>query len=333
VGARGPHEHPVLVGRGVLGGALPWPAPGRRFAVTDETVAGLHAGRIPQLAGLVEIPPGEAHKTLATAQAVWEALAAQGATRADHVVALGGGVVGDLAGFCAATYQRGIPVVQVPTTLVAQVDSAYGGKTGVDLPAAKNYVGAYHQPAAVVVDPSTLATLPPAEHAAGYAEVVKTALIAGGALWDRIGSGEPVDDAVILACARTKLASWRRTSATAACGRCSTSGTPSATRSRWSRASAPAPRRGRGARAARRAAPLGPARPARAGRRAARGGGLPTPSTAWIPPRSPRRRGATRSGWGEHTPFVLVEGPGDVRHGRPVAAADLLAAVGELVRP
>ncbi len=83
-----------------------------------------------------------------------------GATRADHLVALGGGVVGDLAGFCAATYQRGIPVVQVPTTLVAQVDSAYGGKTGVDLPQAKNYVGAYHQPAGVLVDPGLLATLP-----------------------------------------------------------------------------------------------------------------------------------------------------------------------------
>ena len=78
----------------------------------------------------------------------------------DHVVALGGGVVGDVAGFCAAIYQRGVPVVHVPTTLVAQVDSAYGGKTGVDLPEGKNYVGAYHQPAAVLADPATLATLP-----------------------------------------------------------------------------------------------------------------------------------------------------------------------------
>ena len=83
-------------------------------------------------------------------------------TRADHLVALGGGVVGDLAGFCAATYQRGVPVVQVPTTLAAQVDSAYGGKTGVDLAEGKNYVGAYHQPAGVLVDPATLATLPAA---------------------------------------------------------------------------------------------------------------------------------------------------------------------------
>ncbi len=102
------------------------------------------------------------------------------------MLAFGGGVVGDLAGFCAATYQRGVPVVQAPTTLVAQVDSAYGGKTGVDLPEAKNYVGAYHQPLAVLADPATLATLPPEELAAGFVEVVKTALIAGGALWERV---------------------------------------------------------------------------------------------------------------------------------------------------
>src|SRR5439155_117275 len=111
----------------------------------------------------VAIPPGERHKTLATVERVQRDLAAAGATRADHVVALGGGVVGDLAGFCAATYQRGIPVVQVPTTLVAQVDSAYGGKTGVDLPEGKNYVGAYHQPAGVLVDVD--AVLPATERA------------------------------------------------------------------------------------------------------------------------------------------------------------------------
>jgi shikimate kinase/3-dehydroquinate synthase len=122
------------------------------------------------------------------------------------MVALGGGVVGDLAGFCAATYQRGMPVVQVPTSLVAQVDAAYGGKTGIDLPEAKNYVGAYHQPVAVIVDPDTLTTLPAAELAAGWAEVLKTALIAGGALWDRVARGEEVDERMILACARTKLA-------------------------------------------------------------------------------------------------------------------------------
>jgi shikimate kinase/3-dehydroquinate synthase len=127
-------------------------------------------------------------------------------TRADHVVALGGGVVGDLAGFCAATYQRGVPVVHVPTTLVAQADSAYGGKTGVDLPEAKNYVGAYHQPAGVLVDPDALETLPAAELAAGWVEVLKTALIAGGSLWQSVAAGEAVDERMILACARTKLA-------------------------------------------------------------------------------------------------------------------------------
>jgi shikimate kinase / 3-dehydroquinate synthase len=199
-------DHPVWVGRGALT-AAPWPLPddSRRFAVTDEAVGALHAGRLAGLAGLVEIPAGEQHKTLATAERVWRALAAQGVRRGDHLVALGGGVVGDLAGFCAATYQRGVPVVQVPTTLVAQVDSAYGGKTGVDLPEAKNYVGAYHQPAGVIADPATLDTLPPAELAAGYAEVVKTALVAGGVLWERFASGAPVDDAVIAACALAKL--------------------------------------------------------------------------------------------------------------------------------
>ena len=130
-------------------------------------------------------------------------------SRADHLVALGGGVVGDLAGFCAATYQRGVEVVQVPTTLLAQVDSAYGGKTGVDLPEAKNYVGAYHLPSAVIADTGTLATLPAEELAAGFAEVVKTALIAGGWLWDAVRALERIDpggiDEVIFACARTKL--------------------------------------------------------------------------------------------------------------------------------
>jgi shikimate kinase/3-dehydroquinate synthase len=207
-GAAASGEYPVFVGRGVLGldrGAAAGLG-GRGFVVTDSAVAEHHLAGLAGPAGVVEMPPGEEHKTLQTAERVWHALVAQGVTRADHVVALGGGVVGDLAGFCAACFQRGIPVVQAPTTVVSQVDSAYGGKTGVDLPEAKNYVGAYHQPAAVLADTATLATLPPEEHAAGYAEVVKTALIAGGPLWARIAAGGPVDDDVILACARTKLA-------------------------------------------------------------------------------------------------------------------------------
>ena len=157
----------------------------------------------------MEVEPGERAKTLAEAERVLRELARLGMSRADHLVALGGGVVGDLAGFCAATYQRGVEVVQVPTTLVAQVDSAYGGKTGVDLPEAKNYVGAYHLPSAVIADTETLATLPAEEMAAGFVEVVKTALIAGGWLWERVRALEELDPAklgdVIFACARTKL--------------------------------------------------------------------------------------------------------------------------------
>src|SRR5262249_5033314 len=168
------------------------PAVSRPFCVSDRTVARLYRsrlGRLGDLAGEIAIAPGEGEKTLASAERVWGSLIAAGMTRSDHLVALGGGVVGDLAGFCAATYQRGVPVVQVPTTLVAQVDSAYGGKTGVDLPEAKNYVGAYHQPAGVIVDPTTLATLPRAELAAGWVQVLKTALILGRPPGGRASAG------------------------------------------------------------------------------------------------------------------------------------------------
>ena len=144
-------EYPVLVGRGLLGAGW-WPLEGRRFCVTDRAVAPLYAERLGPLAATVEVEPGEGAKTMAEAERVLRELARAGMTREDHVVALGGGVVGDLAGFCAHLYQRGVPVVQVPTTLVAQVDSAYGGKTGVDLPEGKNYAGAYQLPAAVIAD-------------------------------------------------------------------------------------------------------------------------------------------------------------------------------------
>jgi shikimate kinase/3-dehydroquinate synthase len=199
--------YPVFVGRDLLESGV-WPVDldaSRRFWVTDETVAALYRARLGR-GELITVPSGERHKTLASAERVWRALAQGGMTRGDHVAALGGGVVGDLAGFSAATYQRGVPVVQVPTTLVAQVDSAYGGKTGVDLAEGKNYVGAYHQPAGVVVDTAALSTLAPEELAAGYAEVLKTALIAGGELWEDVARDRAVDDETILACARTKLA-------------------------------------------------------------------------------------------------------------------------------
>jgi shikimate kinase/3-dehydroquinate synthase len=208
-------DYPVFIGRGLLGEdrgeALTklWPlerSVSRPFCVSDETVVALYGGRLGELAGSIAIAPGEGQKTLASAEHVWQALIAAGLTRADHLLALGGGVVGDLAGFCAATYQRGVPIVHVPTTLLAQVDSAYGGKTGVDLPEAKNYVGAYHQPAGVIVDPDALSTLPDAELAAGWVEVLKTALIAGGTLWERVARGDVLDERMILDCVRTKLA-------------------------------------------------------------------------------------------------------------------------------
>jgi shikimate kinase/3-dehydroquinate synthase len=208
-------DYPVFVGAGLLASGAGWSdavwplarGASRGYCVSDETVAALHPPPPHAVeGGLTAIAPGERHKTLATAELVWRALVEAGMTRADHLVALGGGVVGDLAGFCAATYQRGVPVVQAPTTLVAQVDSAYGGKTGVDLPQAKNYIGAYHQPAGVVVDPDVLQTLPQAELQAGWVEVLKTALIAGGELWQRVAADEPVDERTILACVRTKLA-------------------------------------------------------------------------------------------------------------------------------
>jgi shikimate kinase/3-dehydroquinate synthase len=206
-GASASGEYPVFVGRGLLG-AGPWPLPGRRFCITDSTVGALYAERLGPLGGVVEVEPGESAKTMAEAERVLRELARAAMTRDDHVVALGGGVVGDLAGFCAHLYQRGVPVVQVPTTLVAQVDSAYGGKTGVDLPEGKNYAGAYHLPAAVIADTATLASLPAEELAAGFVELLKTGLLAGGDLWQRARALESLEAGdladLVFACARYK---------------------------------------------------------------------------------------------------------------------------------
>jgi shikimate kinase / 3-dehydroquinate synthase len=190
--------YPVYLGEGALAAAAElWPAGGRAFAVADARALELHGERLraafgERLAGVVEVAPGEIHKTLAEAGRVLGALAETGMERADTLVAFGGGVTGDLGGFCAAVYQRGVALVQVPTTLVAQVDSAYGGKTGVDLPQAKNYVGALHQPAAVLADLAVLSTLPAEELRAGFAEVLKTGLIAGDPLWSRVRALPPV---------------------------------------------------------------------------------------------------------------------------------------------
>jgi len=200
-------DYPIFVGPGLLQAGL-WPLEGRRFCITDRSVGALYAASIEPLAGQIEVEPGEAAKTMAEAERVLRELAEAGMTREDHIVALGGGVVGDLAGFCAHLYQRGVPVVQVPTTLVAQVDSAYGGKTGVDLPEGKNYAGAYHLPSAVLADTTTLATLPPEELAAGFVELLKTGLLAGGELWAKVCDIDSLDPErlgeLVFACARYK---------------------------------------------------------------------------------------------------------------------------------
>lgn len=201
-------DYPVFVGRDLLGNEW-WPLPGRRFCITDSN-CGSYAEKLGDLTGYVEVRPGEEAKTLHQAGEVIEQFASLKMTRDDHVVAVGGGVIGDLAGFCAHIYQRGVPVVQVPTTLVAQVDSAYGGKTGVDVEWLKNYAGAYHLPVGVLADPSTLATLPAPELAAGFVEAIKTGLLAGGPLWERVRTMDTIDagdlDDVVFACARYKCA-------------------------------------------------------------------------------------------------------------------------------
>ena len=151
---------------------------GRLVVVTDETVA---ASVRPDWGGLavetIVLPPGEGSKSWAMLATLVDRLLALGLERSDHVVAMGGGVIGDLVGFAAAILKRGCRFVQVPTTLLAQVDSSVGGKTAINTSAGKNLVGAFHQPAFVLIDPTTLDTLPPRQLAAGYAEVVKYGLI------------------------------------------------------------------------------------------------------------------------------------------------------------
>lgn len=202
-------EYPVFVGAGLLETEY-WPLPSRRFCITDQHVGPLYSERLQPLERLLTVEPGERSKSLLVLAWLVEQLSHSGMTREDHVVALGGGVIGDLAGFCAHVYQRGVPVVQVPTTLVAQVDSAYGGKTGVDVEELKNYAGAYHLPAAVIADTSTLASIPKPDLAAGFVEALKTGLLAGGELWERVSEIEQLDSQeisdVVFACARYKCA-------------------------------------------------------------------------------------------------------------------------------
>jgi len=178
------------------------PGDGPVALVSDPHVAGIHGAAAqlalgPRLAETHELPPGEEAKTLAAVARLWEELRLG---RDGAIVALGGGCTTDAAGFAAATYLRGVPWVPVPTSLVAQVDAAIGGKTAIDLPQAKNLVGAFHWPARTVIDPALLETLSEAQRLEGMAEVVKTGLLAGEPLW------ELPDDELVRRCAAYKAA-------------------------------------------------------------------------------------------------------------------------------
>ncbi|MFQ5521395.1 MAG: 3-dehydroquinate synthase, partial [Candidatus Methylomirabilia bacterium] len=184
----GPRSYSIVVGAGSLssvGERLRRFDPGRRTAVvSDATITALH-GRAVQdslavagfAVGEIIVPQGEAAKTLKVAEQCWNSCLALGLDRTSTILALGGGAVGDLAGFVAATYMRGIPVVQLPTTLLAQVDAAIGGKVAIDHPRAKNLIGAFHQPRLVIADPQVLLTLPEREFRSGLTEVVKHGIV------------------------------------------------------------------------------------------------------------------------------------------------------------
>ncbi len=191
----GERSYPIHIAAGVLGraGELTADLGGRATVavVTDETVATHHLAPLRaafEAAGRrvepVVLPPGEATKSWRHLEELAERLLELGVERGDFIVALGGGVIGDLAGFAAAILRRGCRFVQVPTTLLSQVDSSVGGKTAIDTRAGKNLIGAFHQPSMVLVDPQVLSTLPDRELRAGYAEIVKIGLIGDAAFFD-----------------------------------------------------------------------------------------------------------------------------------------------------
>lgn len=210
-----PHDtYDILIGPGALAGAGPRVAAlaggSGVMVVSDETVWKLHGPALRQaLAGAkvpfdaVVVPAGEASKSLACLQRLYESFAGASLARDGLVLAFGGGVVGDLAGYAAATWMRGVRYVQIPTTLLAQVDSSVGGKTAVDLPSGKNLVGAFHQPRLVLADTALLATLPPRELACGMGEVVKYGAIADAALFEALadpGAAPPMEEIVHTCC-------------------------------------------------------------------------------------------------------------------------------------
>lgn len=200
----GDKVYEVIVGSGLLGESgelIGEKLRGRTCAViSDENVAARFADTVFQSlksAGrepvLIAIPPGEESKTMERAEAICARMIEAGLDRSSFVIALGGGMIGDLAGFVAAIYHRGIPCVQMPTTLLAQVDSSIGGKTAVNTAAGKNLIGAWHQPALVIADVDTLATLPPREFRQGFAEIIKHAVIRDAEMFAKLPSFDPAE--------------------------------------------------------------------------------------------------------------------------------------------
>jgi len=222
--ALGHRAYDIVIGRGLvasLGARVKSLRPGARCAVvTDETVASQHltaAEASLAAAGIacarIVVPPGESSKSYASFAKVCEEIIAARIERDDLVVAFGGGVIGDLAGFAAASVRRGLDFVQVPTTLLAQVDSSVGGKTGIDSPQGKNLIGAFHQPILVLADTALLDTLPKRDFRAGYAEVVKYGLLGDAAFfawleknWQEVFAGGPAREHAIAVCCRGKAA-------------------------------------------------------------------------------------------------------------------------------
>jgi len=221
--ALGDRAYEIRIGRGLLGeaGAAVAALGGRAAAiVSDHTVAPLYAATLEEAlrrhgirTATIAVAPGEASKSYDGLAAVCDAALAARIERGDLVIALGGGVVGDLAGFAAAVLRRGVRLVQIPTTLLAQVDSSVGGKTGINSPHGKNLVGAFHQPSLVLADTALLDTLPPREMRAGYAEVVKYGLIGDRdffdwceANWRAIFDGGPERDHAVAQSCRAKAA-------------------------------------------------------------------------------------------------------------------------------
>jgi len=220
--ALGARAYDIVIGRGLiatLGERINTLRPGAKCAiVTDATVARHHLAAVEAALksarlqnSAIVVPQGEGSKSFATFETVCEAIIAAHIERGDLVIALGGGVIGDLAGFAAASARRGLDYVQVPTTLLAQVDSSVGGKTGINSRHGKNLVGAFHQPILVIADTALLDTLPQREFRAGYAEVAKYGLLGDAAFfawleanWQDVFSGGPAREHAIAACCRAK---------------------------------------------------------------------------------------------------------------------------------